>query len=106
MNACNGRQGYRKISVTIIGCGDAFINRYWPYLQRLVNLDKIKLTVVENEPLSDLITRKVTLAEESGEEYNAKKLSDNYKEFSVMCDSENGKIVYLNIENSSDKRLR
>ena len=66
MHACRSR--FRCISVAVIGCGDAFIDRYFPKLEPPVNQGVIKLLLAEKArgSLPDLIARKVELARQVG----------------------------------------
>lgn len=100
MNACRGR--YRYVAVTVVGCGDAFINRYWPKLQPLVNQEWVKLTVVDRAPLESLIKEKISLAEESGESASAVQLASRYRGLTQMLEQRPDSIKYLNVEDKND----
>ena len=63
MEACAADPAYRQVSVCVVGCGDAFIMRYWPVLRQLITNHQIKLWVADCQPLPDLIDEKVRSAE-------------------------------------------
>lgn len=94
MNAC--RHHYRVVSVIVNGCGDAFIMRYWPYLQQLVVLGRIKLTIVDKAPLPQLTEEKLALASQSGEEESVRQLKDRYDTLARLLRDRPHDIRYLN----------
>lgn len=102
MNACRASQKYRMVSVIVNGCGDAFITRYWPYLQQLVLQGAIKLTVVDLFPLSRLIEEKLKLAEQSGEKQNVGQLTSNYAGLVRLLEERPSSIQYLNRSDQAD----
>lgn len=101
MNMC--RDGYRVVTVLVVGAGDAFINRYWPKLQLLVNTGRVKLTVVDREPVESLIEKKLHLAQESGEQKSAQKLKELYGDLQRMLKEQPGEVKYLNSQDPQDR---
>lgn len=79
-NCRNGR--CRRVHMVVIGCGDAFINRYWPTLLLYINRGFLILTAADLKPLQTLIDEKVALATKSPAETEAAgKLKKGYAEF-------------------------
>ena len=105
MRACRNRFQYRKISVVVVGCGDAFINRYWPKMQQLVYQQAIKLIVADQLPLDQLASSRVELAQQSGESGNARQLEQRYHEFHTATDKRPSDVMYLNLQNQRDRHL-
>lgn len=93
------------ISVTVIGCGDAFINRYWPTLELLANQGLIKLTVVDKGPLPSLIQSKLDLADRSGEASSVNDLTRHYQNLQQMLQDKPDTIAYFNVENPEERAL-
>ncbi len=101
MNAC--RRHYRFVAITVIGCGDAFINRYWPKLQLLVNQGWVKLIVVDRAPLKQLIAEKISLARQAfGESASAAQLTQRYGGLVQLLEQRPDSIKYLNVEDEND----
>ena len=102
MNAC--RNEYRYVSVLVIGCGDAFINRYWPKLQLLVNRGRIILTVVDIQPINSLVNKNLRSAKKSGEETDSfEKLRGFYRSLQRMLREEPTRIKYLDMSDKDDR---
>lgn len=70
MRNCRNEQ-CQLIHVVTVGCGDAFITRYWPTLRKHVNQGLVILTVADQEPLESLARRKIDLAKNAPDEGKA-----------------------------------
>lgn len=102
MSACRAPKPYRTIAVTVIGCGEAFINRYWPMLHPLVTQERIQLTVVDQYPIRSLVAMRLRQAKESGEVKAYELLKKNYSAF-VSALKSYGVLTYLNVIDPRDK---
>ena len=94
MNAC--KHHYRIITVMAIGCGDAFINRYWPKLELLVNQGLIKLTIADKGDLKELIAIKIEKA--SHEPKSARELELRYENLLQVIAQRPSEVRYLNVD--------
>lgn len=84
------------VSITIVGCGDAFIQRYWPTLLQYVNRRQIVLTLADQGPLEQLVSEKVGALETSQDpklKAMAEKLRRSYAEVQSFVDINNKKPV-------------
>jgi len=85
-----------KIGVTVVGAGDAFINRYWPTLRKHVSNNKIVLSIADTKGLKALAADKVSdlrKSEEPGMNKVADKLQEGYDQLGRFLDMDSDKAV-------------